>query len=144
MKNVFTLLIFLTICNISFGQNTKRNRQAIEEKMKAMRVGYITNALELTSEESQKFWPIYNQYQIEKSNLLKETISIKESISSDADGSTFMNKYFELKDKETALEKKYAEKLKSAISVKKVATLFLTEKKFRQEVISKIADRRNK
>ena len=34
-----------------------------KEKMEAMRVGFITQKLDLTSEEAQKFWPVYNEFQ---------------------------------------------------------------------------------
>jgi hypothetical protein len=33
-----------------------------EEKMKALYVAYITQQLQLTSEEAQKFWPVHAQY----------------------------------------------------------------------------------
>jgi Skp family chaperone for outer membrane proteins len=32
------------------------------EKLEAIKVAYITRELSLTSDEAQKFWPLYNQY----------------------------------------------------------------------------------
>jgi len=39
------------------GPNPKR-----QERIKALYVAYITQKLSLTSDEAQKFWPVYNQY----------------------------------------------------------------------------------
>ena len=36
-----------------------------QEKIEAMKVGFITQKLDLSSEEAQKFWPVYNKYQDE-------------------------------------------------------------------------------
>lgn len=33
-----------------------------ERKLEAQRIAYITNKLDLSSEESIKFWPVYNEY----------------------------------------------------------------------------------
>jgi hypothetical protein len=142
MKKIVTLLILVFSVSIISAQQPKRDRKAVIEKVKSMRVGFITNALDLTPEESQKFWPIYNQYESEKANLMKESIQTKDAVNSDAEGSAFLTKYFEWKEKELALEKKYAEKFKTVLPVKKVGQLYVTEKKFRQEIMSKIAQKK--
>jgi hypothetical protein len=136
---IFILLLILNIANAQGGQ--KRDRKAIEEKVRSMRVGYITDALELTPEESQKFWPIYNQYETEKLALLKDRPT-DNKVDTDAEGTAFINRYFDLKEKEISIEKKYIDKFKTAISVRKIAKLFMTEKKFRQEIMNKIVEKR--
>ena len=36
-----------------------------KEKIEALKMGYISKELDLSPEEAQKFWPVYNQYQKE-------------------------------------------------------------------------------
>jgi hypothetical protein len=42
---------------LSFAQNNRKI-----EKIKAIQVAFISNKLNLTPEEAQKFWPIFNQF----------------------------------------------------------------------------------
>ena len=53
------ILICLTIfiCTQVVAQETSKN-----EKIEAMKVGFITNKLELSAKEAQLFWPLYNEY----------------------------------------------------------------------------------
>ena len=36
------------------------------ERIHAIKVAYLTDKLQLTSEQSEKFWPIYNRYEEER------------------------------------------------------------------------------
>ena len=61
-KKAICLVLVLVATSLAFGQNSKGDRKAHKEKIKAMKVSYITEKLNLTSEEAEKFWPIYNEY----------------------------------------------------------------------------------
>lgn len=37
--------------------------------MEGRKIAYITDAMELTSAEAEKFWPVYNKCECEKKNL---------------------------------------------------------------------------
>src|ERR1700733_13020492 len=57
MKKIYFLIYFLLSCTyICVAQ--KGNGQALE----AIKVAYITRELNLSPEEAQKFWPVYNNY----------------------------------------------------------------------------------
>ena len=55
MKQILFLLLTMLTC-IAFGQEDKRSQ------IKAMKTAYLTEELDLSSEEAEKFWPIYNTY----------------------------------------------------------------------------------
>ena len=57
MKKTVTLLL-LFICTISFGQDFEKRA----ERVKALRVAFISSKLDLTSQEAEKFWPIFNKF----------------------------------------------------------------------------------
>lgn len=40
-----------------------------KDRWKAEKIAYITDAMELTSAEAEKFWPVYNKCECEKKNL---------------------------------------------------------------------------
>lgn len=50
---------------VSFGQERggKGKRGEQKERMKKLKIAYITEELNLTSVESEKFWPVYNEQQ---------------------------------------------------------------------------------
>jgi hypothetical protein len=53
----FTIYLMLLFSVLSFAQNNRKI-----EKIKAIQVAFISNKLDLTPEEAQKFWPIFNQF----------------------------------------------------------------------------------
>ena len=46
-----------------------------EEKLKALYVAYISQQLNFTPEEAQKFWPIHAQYEAELQSINKSSLS---------------------------------------------------------------------
>ena len=67
MKNIYTLLLLFTSV-FTFGQDTEERI----ERVKALRIAYISDQLDLTPEEAQKFWPIFNQFDDKQTELHKQ------------------------------------------------------------------------
>ena len=59
----FILFLLLITTNICAQQKEKR------ENIKLLKTAYITDALDLTSAEAEKFWPVYNIYSEKIQNL---------------------------------------------------------------------------
>lgn len=57
MKLLLPLLLLFSIS--MFGQKDKKEKH---EQIKALKVSFLTTELNLTPEESEKFWPVYNAY----------------------------------------------------------------------------------
>jgi len=55
-KTIIIALLAFTFCMKASAQ------QGGKERMKAFKTAYITNELDLSVEEAEKFWPVYNQY----------------------------------------------------------------------------------
>lgn len=139
MRYFIFLNLFLTI-NILSAQEDGLNSEArakMLEKLEAQRVAFITNKLELTPEESAKFWPLYNEYSKKKQELRREK---KNSQQNDTDESVDVS--LEQEEKELQLKKTYYEKFKSALPVSKLAKLEEAEKEFKMEVLRTLRERR--
>lgn len=54
----------MLLSSIAFGQNEERHRQ-----IQAMKTAYITEELNLSTNEAEKFWPIYNAYRKSLSDI---------------------------------------------------------------------------
>ena len=60
MKTNKLVLIILFLLTIQVFAQPQRGEK--KEQIKALKVGFITTELELTSDEASKFWPIFNAF----------------------------------------------------------------------------------
>lgn len=141
MKNLIFTIVLLTSLSI-FSQESK------SDKVEAMKVGFITNKLELTAKEAQTFWPIYNEYSSKMDKLRKSKKSdfneLKNKVEnlSDKELETFINEVFNSKQKELDLQKEYYEKYAKVLPIKKVALLYQAENQFKRELLRKIKEKK--
>ena len=145
MKNLkfFSILFFaLSFVNFSFGQDNGRSED-IKERMKAQRTAYITQKLELTESEAQKFWPIFNEYSAERKALKMEKSSELSLKTSDKEAEMAINNYFDSKNKELELQKKYVNRFKSVLPSNKVSMLLNIQQDFSKEVMQNMRDIRS-
>ena len=64
MKHLVLALLLLT--TLSLGQVMA---QSDMQKIESQKIGYITNRLNLTTEQAPQFWAIYNEYNGKKKDL---------------------------------------------------------------------------
>lgn len=69
-KNILTLLLVLISYGI-FAQGGGLLKEK-KEQIKTLKVAFITEQLQLTSDEAEKFWPIYNTFDDKQFELRKE------------------------------------------------------------------------
>ena len=67
MRKYFYIFILLWLAfNCESQTNSKR------DKIEELRVSFITQNVNLTSQESQQFWPLYNEFNDKLDNLKKK------------------------------------------------------------------------
>ena len=131
------------ICTQVVAQETSKN-----EKIEAMKVGFITNKLELSAKEAQLFWPLYNEYnqKIDKLRKTKKSdfddLKNKGENPTDKEISIFMDEVFATRQKELDLQKEYFDKYAKVLPLKKVALLYQAENQFKRELLRKIKEKK--
>lgn len=117
----------------------------VGERLKAIRAEVYTRVLDLTSDEAQNFWPIFNEYVENKENLQKQ-LKPEGQIDgmSDAEVEDYVKKYFEIRQKEFDLEKDLVQKLRKVLPVRKIAKLPKAEREFRESLIKRLQEAREK
>jgi hypothetical protein len=148
-KEIILLLsgIFIFLNVTVYAQN-KSSHQERMEKYRAEKVSFLTTQLDLTPQEAEKFWPIYNQMESERWEIQKtrreldqkvveaeETLSDKEVIKLTREFSGSLQK-------EGELLVSYNDKLLNVLPPKKVLKLYKTENEFRMYMIKKYRDSR--
>lgn len=148
MQKHVLLFILLSITSSTFAQKRKRF-----EKIKAHKVAYITDKLELSSKEAEKFWPIYNLYEeklhqllvVEKRELIKKVRDnggIKQLSNSEAE--KIIVQIDENRRKIYITENEKFQKLKEVLPSKKLLKLHIAEKSFKKKLIRKLQQKRKK
>jgi hypothetical protein len=60
MKKLFSVLVIL--CWLTLPARSQGPKRAWAGQLEAMKTTFITTRLQLTPQEAEKFWPIYNMY----------------------------------------------------------------------------------
>jgi Spy/CpxP family protein refolding chaperone len=137
MKKLLSIaLSFYLLTNALIAQPPPQDEPG-NEKIEALKIGYITKRLDLTAAESQKFWPVYNQYEAEKKEIRKSTIGTIKEFKEDGDftnaeAEAAIAKHLEFKSRDLELTKKYVAEFRKILPATKVAKLVTAEEHFKK------------
>ena len=115
MKKLFSVLVmFCWLCLPAQSQGPKQRPMA--GLVEAYKTAFITQRLNLTTEEAQKFWPIYNSYIAEVRQV---------NLTYHQDGNEL-----HMEESRLNIKKKYSVEFLKAISPGKINDFFKAEKDF--------------
>jgi hypothetical protein len=128
MKRILisTLLLF-SFAIAGFSQNDAAKAEA--GRLQAYKIAYLTRKLNLTPEEAERFWPVYNKYQDEIRNTrIADRQANKREIDTE--------------EKILNIRKKYNSSFEKALTPEKVDKLYQSEKEFGNMVQKELYERR--
>jgi Spy/CpxP family protein refolding chaperone len=132
------LITFASILNIKAQDEQPRGK----EKIKAAKVGLITNRLSLTEEQAKGFWAIYDEFDRKRSeirrNIRQMTAESRNITTSDDKILADLKEVLSLKQKEVDLEKEYLNKFLKVINIRQISELYKTEQLFNQMLVKKL------
>lgn len=143
MKKIPLVLIlaFLTMM-VGKAQDTPR------EKLDAYRVGFFTKKMNLTSEEAEKFWPAYNDYQRKKNELQRERIMLvrdfnqNESALSDKELTEIGDNLIATLSRENELAQEFHKRLRELLSPDKVIRYYQAENQWKAQLLNELQENR--
>jgi hypothetical protein len=138
MRSAFLAIIFLAF---GFTFATAQNGQRIKDKLRSERAAVYTEVLQLTPEEAQQFWPVFNQFINEREKVQQELKNLKRDNLSDAEAEAQIKKQIELQQRDLDLEKEVIQKLRKVISLQKIIKIPDAEREFRQTVLARAKDK---
>ena len=119
--NRIILLVLVLVFNILKAQNPIK-----QASIQALKVAFITKDLYLTTEEAQKFWPVYNNY-------IEDLKKVKKDSKDDV---------ILLEEKSLLVKKKYnAEFKKILLSDDRANKVFLADRDFAMFIKKELQDR---
>jgi Spy/CpxP family protein refolding chaperone len=150
IKNLIkiTLLLFTSV---TIAQNGKLLKEK-KEKIKSIKIAYITTELDLTTDEATKFWPLYNSFEEKQQEIRKlklrgyldrvddedfDKLTDKEATATLAQMETTEEELFQLR-------KKFISSLKGVISPVKILKLKKVEEEFNRKLLKQYRDNKLK
>lgn len=143
MKKTITLICVSLFCSISiYSQMRKEGR----DKIKALKIAYLSEQMDLSTAEAEKFWPIYNAHNRKQSKIrsnyktkLKENIKNKGDINNlNEDEAKNLISLKLLSDKKLyESQKSFIEKIKLILPNKKIIKLQIAEMEFGRKLMRK-------
>lgn len=115
-------------------------------KMQSQKIAFLTKELELTPEEAEKFWPIYNERDSREQGIKQMSKSLKKQLKekgkeaeiTDEEAEKLIQAEFSERQKVLDLDREYDAKYKKVLPLKKVAKLYLAEDKFNREMLGRM------
>ncbi len=140
---LLTLAIILGTL-VSYGQGDLSQER--KDRLEQRKIAYITTELDMTADQAQRFWPIYNKYTAELSASRGDKPGKKKEDTelSDSEAEALISTMLDNEEKKIQLKKEYVGQLKNVLNNHQILKLMNTEKKFRKEILDRYKKRRNK
>jgi hypothetical protein len=147
MKNfrIFAAVAAFAIISMSYAM-AQPPKQNWHDKMMSEKIGYLTAQMELTPEEAQVFWPVYNKIAEKNKGKNKAvgeaykalTLALKEDTASDKEIDQLLDAYLAAKQAQKEISKGDFAQYRKVLSSKKVAKLYVAEENYRRHQINRM------
>lgn len=153
MKHVYAILMMMFVLTGSLFAQTRGGDKPTPtgaERVQALKVAFITKALNLTPEEAEKFWPIYNEYSDKRDVVRKQLQENRKKVKEQSETLTpeelikLADEEMTLRQQDLDLQKEMHEKLKKVLPAKKLALLYVAEEDFKKELLKMLTEDQNK
>lgn len=139
MKITHSILLTLFVASSLFAQRPDR------EKIKALKIAHITEQLDLSQEEAQKFWPVYNANEDARNNIRTSSLERHQEISADqlteSEAKALLLDFEKAEQQKTALNSKMLKDLLEILPAKKIIKLYHAERSFKRKLIDEFKQR---
>jgi len=126
-----------------FSQNISEEKR---KKIESQKIAFITKALDLSSEEAQVFWPVYNNFSDEMKIIKKKRREVfskarkNRSSLTEKEIGNIIDERLKMEQKTLDLKVKYNKEFQKVISNKKIAALYHAEEEFKKELLNRIKE----
>lgn len=147
MKHFYILcLLFITAIlfhpSTGMAQNGGSDAE-IKDRIRAAEIAYLAQKLDLTPDEAQKFWPVYNQYTKEVEMLIAErrTRTPDKTTQQERKGPDQELKY---EQRMLDIKSRYDREFQRVLPASKAGSVFRSEREFRGQLIRQLKERQSR
>jgi Skp family chaperone for outer membrane proteins len=144
--NKFIPLLLLLLSLTTMAQPRFKEKK---EQIKALKIAYITDELQLTSDEAVKFWPLFNVFESKQKELRQEKLSSYldrldggqiEKLS-DKEATNLLNQMESNEEELFQVRKKFIANLKGILPPMKIIKLKRAEEGFNRKLLKQYRDK---
>ena len=139
MNKILCVISLLLTLNLAAQSPDKR------ERIKALKVAFITEKLQLTESEAQKFWPVYNSFEESMHKFRKEFYKKRHTYVanlSEQEAKSILNDMIKTENEKNQLKEKFMNDLLKIIPAKKIIQLKITEDEFNKQMLEQYKKRK--
>ena len=145
MRNIVTIILSALLLLAGIQTANAQNKEDWREKIMSEKIAFLTSELNITPQEAQTFWPVYNQVNKEKDEAMHEVFRAYKAMSSAITDNksakeidNLLDKYLSALEKQRELDNKTPDRYKKVLPVEKVAKLYVAEERFRRQQIHRL------
>ena len=141
------IVLILAVLFSSFSMmSQEEDKDAQRERIKALKVAFFTQELDLNDKLAQKFWPIYNEYESKRRDLHKREHIELENIEciNEEKANALLDEYLTVESEEYKIKKQLFKDLKEIISAKDIIKLHKLEDEFHKKLIKEYRSKRER
>jgi hypothetical protein len=144
MKRATIVLISIMISSFMLVSAQNQNR----ERLDAYKIAFFTRKLNLSPQEAERFWPVYNENQKQKGQIQTEKVSLMKTFNqneanlSEKEITEIGNKYCETLVKESELAVTFHKKLQEILPPGKIIRVYQAENQYRMQLLNELQQRR--
>ena len=140
-KNTAFLLSIILVSSFTFAQNELFKNK--KDQVKTLKIGYITNELDLTADEATKFWPLFNAFEDRQQEIRQQKLKNylaqldNETVNSltEKEAQTLLNQLENTEEDLFQLRKKFVLNLKNVLPAVKILKLKKAETQFSKRLL---------
>lgn len=132
---IMALLALWVVPTLVLAQKTEASYD--KEKLESARVAFITNRLDLKPEQAEKFWPLFNKYNDERSQMMEQLSSLNRNSmeeTSDAKAKEIIQQRFVLQQKMLDNERQFMDAITKVITPVQAVKLSGVNREFTRQV----------
>lgn len=142
----FTLILFLFL---GLSSSALAQPGEYNEKIEQLRIAFLTEELDLTTEEGQAFWPLFNEFNDGRKEINKNVRKVEREVRqitnpSEADVMRVVKARADGLREQADLEEDFIKQVLPILGVDRTMRLMESERKFKREVLEKIRERRGR
>ncbi|MDI5949429.1 sensor of ECF-type sigma factor [Flavobacterium yafengii] len=149
IKKLLPILLLLVSFNFyAQGESMKEKR----EQIKALKVAFFTTELDLTTNEAERFWPIYNTFDDKQFELRHQKMKTYMRRMSDGsldkitekEANTFLSQIEDTEEELFLLRKKFMQNVRTILPAVKIVKLKKAEEDFNRKLLQQYRNKGQK
>lgn len=140
MKTLFMFLLLAIVPSFMLAQDDQGVPE--NDQIRAQRGAYITQRLQLSSQEAAHFWTVFNEYEERKRALNADFRRSQTRPQSEAEADRLIQRRFQQEEDLLNLKREFYQRLKEKVPATKIVLIPQAEREFRRDLLRQLRQRR--